>query len=182
MHALLMCGGKGLRLGKGEKPLFKVCGLRLIEHALREFDDFEIVGVTSPNTPMTEKFLRERGVEVFRASGGGFIADYQEACREMSIAEPVFVACTDIVYLKPVAEKALDVYLKSEARALKVVADGEAVGINIIDAFFIDEEQEEEIYNIGKDAVVNINTIEDAKRAEEIWTSMRKRGESWLRD
>ncbi len=182
MHALLMCGGKGLRLGKGEKPLFKVCGLRLIEHALREFDDFEIIAVTSSNTPMTEKFLKDEGVEVFRASGDSFIADYQEACREMSIAEPVFVACTDLVYFKPIAGKVLEVYLRSKARALRVVSDEEPIGVNIIDAFFIDEEQEEEIYSVGKNVVVNINTIEDAKRAEDLWTFMKKREKNWLTD
>ena len=51
-----MCGGKGKRLGTGEKPLFKVCGKRLIEYALDELKNYEIIAVTSPYTPETEKF------------------------------------------------------------------------------------------------------------------------------
>ncbi len=181
MLALLMCGGRGLRLGKGEKPLLKVCGFRLIEHALREFEEFEIVAITSPSTPLTEKFLKREGIEVFRADGCGFIEDYQKACMELSLSEPVFIACTDIVYFRPIADAALEKYLRSKARALRVVMDREAIGVNIIDAFFIDEEQEEEIYSVEKDSVVNINTPEDVRRAEDLWMSMKRKGKDWPR-
>ncbi|WP_202319281.1 TIGR00454 family protein [Archaeoglobus neptunius] len=174
MNALLMCGGKGTRLGSGEKPLFEVCGKKLVDHAIYEFDNFEIVAVTSPNTPQTEKYLDDFGIDYYRASGKGFIEDYREACTELSICEPVVVACTDLIYLKRgIPEKIVEAYLKSPKRALAVYVDSSPAGINIIDAFFIDEEQEEEIYILGRNSIVNINTVEDVKRAEELWTTMK---------
>ena len=183
MNALLMCGGRGLRLGRGEKPLFKVCGVRLIEHSLAEFENFDALAVTSPHTPETEKFLRELGVEYYRASGRGFIEDYIEVCIELSICEPVFVACTDIVYLDHgIPDRMVEYYLKSTKRALKAVMNGEAVGLNIIDALFIYHEQEEEIYNLRRNCIVNVNTLRDAARAEELWMFMRKKGAGLLRD
>lgn len=175
MHALLMCGGRGKRLGRGEKPLLEVCGMKLIEHALMEFKNFEVIAVTSPNTPQTEKFLLENGVEVYRSLGKGFIEDYREACLQLSIKEPVFIASADIVYLKRgIPERAVKRYMKSNKMALKVMMSGKPVGLNIIDARFIDKTQEEEIYNIEKNSIVNVNTLKDVERAEELWIMMKK--------
>ncbi len=175
MLALLMCGGQGKRLGVGEKPLFKVCGKRLVDHALTEIHT-EVVAVTSPYTPKTERYLRELGVEIYRASGKSFVEDYMEACIEMQIVEPVLIVSSDIVYLKRgLIDDVIDFYLKSEKMALKVVKGDLPVGINVIDAFFIDYSQEEEIYIIGENDIINVNTMEDAKRAERLWTCMRKK-------
>ncbi len=60
MLTLLMCGGRGTRLGKGEKPLFEVCGMKLIDHSLLQYRDFDIIAVTSPHTPATEGYLAEK--------------------------------------------------------------------------------------------------------------------------
>ncbi|WP_290597631.1 MULTISPECIES: TIGR00454 family protein [unclassified Archaeoglobus] len=175
MHALLMCGGRGERLGRGEKPLFEVCGMKLIEHSIVEFENFDVLAVTSPNTPETERFLMDEGIDFYRASGKGFIEDYREVCVEMSIAEPVFIACADIVYIRNgIAERALESYMTSTKRALRVVIGGKSVGLNIIDAFFIDEAQEEEIYNVEENSLINVNTLKDAERAEKLWTMTRK--------
>ncbi|MEM1957594.1 MAG: TIGR00454 family protein [Archaeoglobaceae archaeon] len=172
MLSLLMCGGKGRRLGKGEKPLFEVCGMRLIDHALRAFKNQSIVAVTSPFTPKTERYLLENGIEVFRASGKGFIEDYRECINSLSLKGPVIIASTDIVYLRDgIVEEIIEFYKKCGKMALKVVKDNEPAGINIILADF-DEEQEEESYIV--EDIVNINTIEDAERAEKLWISMRK--------
>lgn len=169
MLALLMCGGKGKRLGIGEKPLFKVCGKRLIEYALDELKNYEIIAVTSPYTPETEKFLRDLGIEVFRASGRGFIEDYREAIVELSITLPTLIVSSDLVYIrKNVVDDVVSYYFKSDKPALKVVNSRGAVGINVIDAFFIYEEQEEEIYKIDDFDIININTLEDVIRAEEL--------------
>ncbi|MCS7130969.1 MAG: NTP transferase domain-containing protein, partial [Archaeoglobaceae archaeon] len=78
-----MCGGKGERLKAGEKPLFKVCGLRLIDHALNALSSQEIIAVTSPYTPKTEEYLKNRGIKTFRATGNGFIEDYTEAIKQL---------------------------------------------------------------------------------------------------
>jgi len=175
MHALLMCGGRGERLGRGEKPLFEVCGMKLIEHSILEFENFDVLAVTSSNTPETERFLIDEGIDFYRASGKGFVEDYREVCVEMSIVEPVFVACADVVYIRRgIAEGALERYMTSTKRALRVDMGGEPVGLNIIDAFFIDEPQEEEIYNVEENSLINVNTLKDAERAEKLWITMRK--------
>ena len=181
MLTLLMCGGKGTRLGRGEKPLFEVCGMKLIDHSLTQYRDFDVIAVTSPNTPNTERYLVEKGVEVYRAAGRSYIEDYREACLELSIDEPIIVSSADIVYLRNIAHEIVERYMRTTKPALTVVMDGRPVGVNIIDALFIDEEQEEEIYTIERDSLVNVNTIEDAERAERLWTTMRKE-KGWRRD
>jgi adenosylcobinamide-phosphate guanylyltransferase len=181
MLTLLMCGGRGTRLGRGEKPLFEVCGIRLVDHSLLQYRDFDVIAITSPNTPQTESYLAEKGVEVYRAAGKGYIEDYREACIELSIDEPVIVASADIVYLRDIAHEIVERYMRITKPALTVVMDGEPVGVNIIDALFINEEQEEEIYTIERDSLVNVNTPEDAERAERLWTTMRE-GRGWQKD
>lgn len=172
MLALLMCGGKGERLNAGEKPLFKVCGFRLVDHALRALSSHEVIAVTSPYTPKTEEYLKKLGVRVFRASGKGFIEDFNEAIRSLSLRGPVLIVCSDLVYLRDgVVDEIVSYYNKCGKKALKAVKDGEAIGINIISA---EEEgkQEEESYIV--EDVLNINTPEDVKKAETIWNTMKK--------
>lgn len=167
-----MCGGKGTRLGRGEKPLFEVCGMKLIDHALGAFRNQSVIAVTSPFTPETEKYLLKKGISVFRASGRGFIEDYRECINSLSLKGAVIVASTDIVYLRDgIIEEIVEFYTKCGKMALKVVKDNEPAGINVILADF-DGEQEEETYIV--EDIVNINTVEDAERAERLWISMRK--------
>lgn len=172
MLSMLMCGGKGTRLGKGEKPLFEVCGMKLIDHALKAFRNHSIVAVTSPHTPKTEEYLLKKGIKVFRASGKGFIEDYRECIVSLSLKGPVIIASVDIVYLRDgIIEEIVEFYRRCGKMALKVVKDNKPAGINVILAD-IDGEQEEESYIV--EDIVNINTVEDAERAENLWISMRK--------
>lgn len=167
-----MCGGKGTRLGRGEKPLFEVCGMKLIDHALGAFRNQSVIAVTSPFTPETEKYLLKKGIEIFRASGRGFIEDYRECITSLSLRGAVIIASADIVYLRDgIIEEIVEFYKKCGKMALKVVKDNKPAGINVILADF-DGEQEEETYIVEE--IVNINTIEDAERAERLWISMRK--------
>uniref|UniRef100_A0A7C2SPZ1 TIGR00454 family protein n=1 Tax=Archaeoglobus fulgidus TaxID=2234 RepID=A0A7C2SPZ1_ARCFL len=178
MLTLLMCGGRGTRLGRGEKPMLEVCGMRLVDHSLLQYRDFEVIAVTSPYTPETEKYLAGRGVEIYRSAGKGYIEDYGEACRELSIDEPVIVASADIVYIRDLAFDIVRAYMRSIKPALTVIMNGEPVGVNVIDPI-LKGWQEEEIYIIEKDSLVNVNTFEDVKRAEMLWNTMR--GERDLR-
>uniref|UniRef100_A0A7J2TGG7 TIGR00454 family protein n=1 Tax=Archaeoglobus fulgidus TaxID=2234 RepID=A0A7J2TGG7_ARCFL len=172
MLSLLMCGGKGTRLGRGEKPLFEVCGMKLIDHSLNALKNCKVIAITSPYTPRTESYLRDRGYEFYRARGMGFIEDYRECIASLSLKGPLMIASADIVYLREgIIEEIIEFYRKCGKRALKVVKNGEPVGINVIIAD-IDGEQDEESYIV--EDVININTIEDAKRAESLWTSMKK--------
>ncbi|MEM0215407.1 MAG: NTP transferase domain-containing protein [Archaeoglobaceae archaeon] len=173
MLALLMCGGKGERLKSGEKPLFEVCGLKLIDHALKALSSHDVIAITSPFTPKTEKYLESIGIRFFRAKGRGFIEDYSEAIKILTLKGAILIVCSDLIYLRDgIIDEIVSHYRNCGKKALRAVKDGEAVGINIIIA---DEEgeQEEEIYIV--DDVLNINTLEDVKKAEKLWT-MKKKG------
>ncbi|MEM0350363.1 MAG: TIGR00454 family protein [Archaeoglobaceae archaeon] len=172
MISLLMCGGKGKRLNVGEKPLFEVCGMKLVDHSLKALKKYKIIAITSPFTPRTEKYLRDKGYEVYRAKGAGFVEDYRECINSLSLKGPLLIVSSDIVYLRDgIIDEVVDFYRNCGKIALKVIKDGQPVGINIVIAE-IDGEQEEESYIV--EDVININTLDDAKRAEQLWTSMRK--------
>lgn len=175
MLALLMCGGKGERLNAGEKPLFEVCGIKLVEHALLALSNYEVIAVTSPYTPQTENYLKRKGIRVFRANGRGFIEDFNEAIKALSLKGALLIVCSDLVYLRDgVIDEIVSHYIRCGKKALKAVKGGDAVGINVITAGE-EGEQEEEIYIV--EDVVNVNTLEDAKRAENLWTLRRKGGD-----
>ncbi|MCS7135416.1 MAG: NTP transferase domain-containing protein, partial [Candidatus Aenigmarchaeota archaeon] len=159
-------------LKAGEKPLFKVCGIRLIDHALKALSSQEVIAVTSPNTPNTEEYIKNLGICFFRASGRGFIEDYSEAIRSLSLKGPVLIVCSDIVYLRDgIIEELVSHYWRCGKKALKAIKAAKAVGINIITAD-CEGEQEEEVYII--EDVININTLEDAEKAEKLWITSRK--------
>jgi len=176
-----MCGGKGKRLNMGEKPLVKVCGKKLIDHSIQELREFELIIVTSPYVPKTEGYVKSRNFEVFRACGRGFIQDYIQTCIEYSISEPVLIVSSDIVYFQEgILEDVVSYYFKSNKPSLKVTNDGKPVGINVIDPFFLDYKQEEEIY--ARNDIININTIEDLLRAEEICMNTKKKEKDLQKD
>jgi len=172
MIALLMCGGRGRRLNMGEKPLAKVLSKRLVDHMLDNLAEFEVVAVTSPYTPRTEEYLKKQGVECFRAKGLGFVQDYMETVKQLKLFEPILIVSSDIVILKNnLIEEIVSFYFKSETKALQTVST-KPIGINIIDGYFIDDEQSEVLYKIDDWDAININTKEDIKRAEELWSLM----------
>lgn len=167
-----MCGGRGTRLKRGEKPLFEVCGMKLIDHSLKALKKCEIIAVTSPFVPKTEEHLRNIGVPIFRAKGMGFVEDYRECSLYLSLKGPVLVTSADIVYLRDgIIDEVIEFYKKCGKMALKVIKNSEAVGINVVIADF-EGEQEEEEYIV--EDIININTLEDVKRAELLWNSMKK--------
>ena len=98
-----------------------------------------------------------------------------EAVKELRIFEPLIVASSDLVIFKDnLIEDIVAFYFKSDVKALQTVSQ-KPVGINIIDGYFIEEEQHEVIYKIDIKDAININTKRDIKKAEELWTSLRRR-------
>lgn len=85
IDALVMAGGKGTRMGSNaiEKPMQPIGGkptvLRVIEAmwGSRHIDDI-LVSVSS-NTPDTERFLQDLGVETICTSGNDFMNDMHTA-------------------------------------------------------------------------------------------------------
>ncbi len=168
MKALLMCGGRGSRLGMGEKPLAEIRGKPLVDYALDTLSPCEeVICVSSPFTPQTSAYLSSQGLEVFVAPGNGFIEDMQLAIKVLSIPEPVVVMSSDVILLRNL-EDVISFYFSCESEAITVydTPGGKPVGLNILDGFFIDREQSQSIFYISENEYVNVNTPEDLRMAE----------------
>ncbi|WP_456370176.1 NTP transferase domain-containing protein [Geoglobus sp.] len=166
MLAIVMCGGRGSRIGFVEKPLIAAGGKRLIEGVIEELElaGLEMIFVTSPFTPETEEFLRREGREVFRAEGRGYMQDLYETMHQYRIVEPVLNVNSDLYFReRGVLLEFLRAYLSSSSPAMSAVfPDGRRVGINAFDPVL--GEQREEKFIIEEDRVVNVDTPEDLER------------------
>lgn len=106
-----MCGGKGTRLDRGEKPLFEVAGEPMVERVLAalEASSLETVyAVTSPHAPQTAERLEGR-VPVIETAGEGYVSDLTSALDV--VEEPVLTVVSDLPLLSPdLVDRALDIY------------------------------------------------------------------------
>ena len=87
MEALVMAGGKGTRMGfcGVEKPMIEVGGVYTVErvvNALRDSKSIDRILVSvSPNTPDTERYMKDIGIETIRTSGEDYVEDLHDAFR-----------------------------------------------------------------------------------------------------
>ncbi|MCD5409786.1 MAG: NTP transferase domain-containing protein, partial [Methanocellales archaeon] len=92
MDALVMAGGHGNRLGKGEKPLIDLCGKPMISYVLNALCQSERVDkifiATSPHTPETKKHLENVNYRVIETMGRGYIPDLIEATETLGLRYP----------------------------------------------------------------------------------------------
>ena len=81
MEALVMAGGKGTRMGYCgvEKPMIEVGGIYTVErvvNALKGSNHIDRILVSvSPNTPDTERYMKDIGIETIRTSGEDYVED-----------------------------------------------------------------------------------------------------------
>ena len=103
MIGLVMAGGKGTRmqLDGEEKLLLNYKNKPVISHvvdALKNSNCFEkIIALTSPNSPKTEKILKESGVDTISSSGHDLVSDMNEMLIQLD--EIVFVTSGDLPLL-----------------------------------------------------------------------------------
>ncbi len=85
MEALVMAGGKGTRMGfcGVEKPMIEVGGVYTVERVVNALKDSRnidrILVSVSPNTPDTERYMKEIGIETIRTSGEDYVEDLHDA-------------------------------------------------------------------------------------------------------
>jgi len=94
-----MCGGRGSRLGDGEKPLRPVGGIpmvRRVADALAASSLDRIYAVTSPKAPETTSHLEHPAIET---AGEGYVADLQTALADDRISRPVLTVAADLPLL-----------------------------------------------------------------------------------
>lgn len=193
--ALIMAGGKGKRFGSNvEKPLAFFMGKPLITwvvEALRsssKVSDFYVV--TSPNTPETEKKCLQEGLKVIRAEGKGYHEDLKYAIVKGALYHPVLIVSSDLPALTGnFIDNVLSIYERCGKPALTILVpiekfrelglstlslynykgvDYVVSGINVLDGAKIFEKEMDQETLVLEDieAVININSYEDLKRAE----------------
>lgn len=106
MDVLINAGGKGTRMGACgvEKPMQDIGGMptvmRVVDAMKRsDYADRILVSV-SPNTPVTEKYLNDAGVETIRTSGEDFMMDTRKAFEALG-SKFVMTCPSDIPLLTP---------------------------------------------------------------------------------
>lgn len=176
-----MCGGAGTRLDRGEKPLFEVGGVPMINRVLRAIEASRIEAahaVTSPLTPKTTRRLDGR-VPIIETAGNGYVADLTEALARVD--RPVLTVVADLPLLTgelidqtidAYADGALTVCVPTELkRRLGVSADAtrahggrelSPTGLNVVG------EDDAETIRVSYDArlAINVNRPSDGTVAE----------------
>ena len=90
MEALVMAGGKGTRMGfcGVEKPMIEIGGIftvkRVIDALTGAKNIDKILVSVSPNTPDTERYVKELGIETIRTSGEDYVEDLHDSFRILS--------------------------------------------------------------------------------------------------
>lgn len=200
--ALVMAGGKATRMASNiEKPLAEVGGksmLLLVVEALRKSKNIDLILVAvSPHTPKTALAAREIGVEVMETRGLGYEEDMKFAIKQRKLRD-VMVVSADLPLLTPaLVDRAIESYKREMKPALSVMALPEIVekqgakpsfvfqvggrrlvpiGINLIDGTRIDEPELEETVLMAEldDSILNVNTIEELKVAQELKASEQR--------
>jgi adenosylcobinamide-phosphate guanylyltransferase len=101
MIGLIMAGGKGTRMNSNEEKLLLMYKKPVILHVVDAMQNAgcfsKIIALTSPNSPNTEKILRETGIDVISSRGESFVSDLNEALQQLD--EIVFVTSGDLPLL-----------------------------------------------------------------------------------
>jgi len=130
-----MCGGRGTRLGAGEKPLVRVGGVPMVERVRRALSASrvdQVYAVTAPHAPGTPRFLACPQIET---PGEGYVPDLQHALADDRVAEPVLTVAADVPLL---TAGAVDRALEAAAGATTVavpVGRKRALGVTVDTAF-----------------------------------------------
>jgi adenosylcobinamide-phosphate guanylyltransferase len=194
--ALLMAGGKGLRLkASEEKPLIEVGDKFMIQRVIEALKGTskvnDIIVTVTKYTPKTATFARKMSMKVLQTPGEGFCSDIKYAIKALNLGI-VLVVCADLPLISSdIIDMIISHYEQCKKPALTVMAPLEIymklglsasyifningrrlvpVGINVIDGKMVNEGELEEEVLIIHDirAVVNINILNDLKIAEHI--------------
>jgi len=196
MRALIMAGGAGSRLGRGEKPLTLVCDRPMISYIIDAFRSAgcEPIVAISEKTPMTSNWCRAHDTTVVRTGGHGYIEDMITAIRHLDEDRALFVSVSDIPCITPeiivTMEKSYHT-CKKDALSAWVPASrvksckGEIIysktingidscpaGINILRGGAVGQEQGEFALLLDDPRLaMNVNTPEDLARTEAFLTA-----------
>jgi len=202
--ALVMAGGKGSRMALSEeKPLLQVGGKSVIEHVLTALKNAKrvsgIVVAVSDYTPKTAKLMRKFPVSVIKTPGKEYVSDMGYAVRALRLQAVLAIGADFPLITAEVIDAIVERYEQCGTPALSVVVSIETkaklglggkygfelngkrvvpAGINMIDGRRIDEEElDEEIYVLDrKEVAMNINTVQELRIAEELFSKRQLKG------
>jgi adenosylcobinamide-phosphate guanylyltransferase len=191
MFALIMAGGSGCRLGRGEKPLTLVSGRPMISYITDAYSSAgcEPVIAVSHKTPMTANWCRARGIAFVRTEGDGYIEDMVSAVRYLEENQSLIISVSDIPCITPaIITTILRSYqgcgkaaLSTWVPAYRVKScrggmpyhkqisgvDACPAGVNILRGDGIGKEQDEFVLLLDEPRLaLNVNTPEDLARTE----------------
>lgn len=133
MEALVMAGGKGTRMGfcGVEKPMIEVGGVYTVErvvNALKESKNIDRILVSvSPNTPDTERYLKEIGVETIRTSGEDYVEDLHDSFNILT-GKYVLTCPSDMPLLRSYTVDAfVDYFLKNPDDSMTAIIEEDVV-------------------------------------------------------
>ena len=144
VDALIMAGGKGSRMGPDtiEKPMQMIGGKHVVERVVEavrnsKFVSKVLVSVSS-NTPRTEEFLRDMGVDVVCTTGNDFMNDMHTAFEYLD-SEFVLTCPSDLPLLKSFTVDSFVSFFRPEMQSAIAVVDKDVVvGTGITPSFTID--------------------------------------------
>ncbi|MFQ6105868.1 MAG: NTP transferase domain-containing protein [Candidatus Hydrothermarchaeaceae archaeon] len=181
LDALIMAGGKGSRLGiDAEKPLLLFDNKTLIERvieALKSKYIKDITVVTSRSTGKTEAKMREKGVNVVRAPGRGYVNDMLYALEKMKLGKTLVISSDLPLVTSADIDYIIKEYLKRGRPAMSVFVPERVfkehgikptmvigalvpAGINIVDGNNI-EGEEAKLISEKVEFAVNVNTMNE---------------------
>ena len=133
MEALVMAGGKGSRMGfcGVEKPMIEVGGVYTVErvvNALKSSKHIDKILVSvSPNTPDTERYINDMGIETIRTSGEDYVEDLHDSFRILS-GKYVLSCPSDVPLLRPFTVDAfIDYFLDNPDDSMTAVVEEDVV-------------------------------------------------------
>jgi len=188
--ALIMAGGKGTRMKLDvEKPLVEINGKPMIQYvvdALKNADKIgNIIAAISENTPKTETFLNEMGIETIKTPGDGYVNDLGFILSNFRLDEVILTITADMPLIREdIIDYVIGEYEKSKKPAMSVLVPIDVFekyslkptmmfenhvpsGLNILRG--TNKTQNEEVLIIEKiELALNINTYEDIKFLKKI--------------
>lgn len=186
LSALIMAGGKGTRLEADvEKPLLELDGRFLIDYILDAVDGCEHIdnfwAVTSPHTPKTEEYLKEKSIQIFQAPGDGYVEDLVFTIKKLEIGKTLVVSADLPLLTSKDLSWVINEYQRQYNPALAVVVPPDVAkrigtpsdividglvptGVNMIDGKNLNGSEFKLITNKSKFAV-NVNTIDGFEAA-----------------
>ena len=186
VDALIMAGGRGKRLGLGEKPLVEIDGIPLIDIVLAALSGSkyveDVVVATSKHTKATYEFLKAKSVKTLFTRGDDYVEDLIFAVKKLELGKTLVVSC-DLPFISSEdIDAIIEEYYRQKCPAMKIMVPLEVFnkynlepsiiseglvpsGINLIDGNNLDGK--EYTYITEKEEFgFNLNTLKDLKMIE----------------